>query len=84
MALTLYKFTLERDDYGSAAESQSFVSSEPDGRDPQRVFCFESVVWREMGEPDTITVTIEPGRRLPDGPEGFRTAESGDAAPSPA
>ena len=42
---------------------------EPDlaaGEAPTHTVYVERVAWRDMGEPDTITVTIEPGDRLND------------------
>ena len=40
---------------------------EPDlaaGEAPTHTVYVERVAWRDMGEPDVITVTIEPGDRL--------------------
>ena len=40
---------------------------EPDiaaGEAPTHAVYVERIVWRDMGEPDTITVTIEPGDLL--------------------
>ena len=42
---------------------------EPDlaaGEAPTHTVYVERVAWRDMGEPDTITVTIEPGDLLND------------------
>lgn len=38
--------------------------------------------WRDMGEPDVITVTVQPGDRLNDEPREDDSADSADSAES--
>lgn len=49
-----------------AGDSVSFVSDHEDGEVPWRHtgMSLDKSVWHDMGKPDVITITIEPGDKL--------------------
>lgn len=61
-ALTSTKFTLKFD--RETVLFVSYLAVDPDNRDYFRHFSMEKSVYDELGRPETITVTVEPGDRL--------------------
>ena len=66
MTAILSKTAVVLDHDGDTATHVRFAY-DPDiaaGEAPPHTVYVERVAWRDMGEPDTITATIEPGDRL--------------------
>ena len=66
MTAILSKTKVVLDHDGDTATHVRFAY-DPDiaaGEAPTHTVYVERVAWRDMGEPDTITATIEPGDRL--------------------
>jgi hypothetical protein len=77
MALLKTEVTLvlvDSNDHGDGVERVAFGSPS----DERYYLCFPRREWRDMGKPDQITVTIEPGDRLNEA-SGEPAGEKGQA-----
>lgn len=62
--LTKSQSVLERRPLADAPEHDRFVFSTPADSDRRRSLILSAEDWAEFGEPDTLTVSIEPGDTL--------------------